>query len=94
MFGGKIVIFKFPLVSLTDSKQKWKSKTKYNFRWIPTKKKELCIFEKIEKNKWTMDIFPTKKKTCQVVKGQRYCGKFSDEIIKTKLKVINTFTLI
>lgn len=61
---------------------------------MDSNKKKIVYFKKNEKNGWTVDIFSTKKKTCEMVKGQRYCGKFSNEIIKTKLKVINTFTLI
>ena len=41
--------FKVFVSFLTDSKQKWKNEKKYNFRWIPTKKKE--------KNWWTVYIF-------------------------------------
>ena len=56
--GKKNHLSNIPLISLTDSKGKWKSEKKYNFRWIPTKKKELCIFEKVGKNRQTVDNFP------------------------------------
>lgn len=38
-----------------DSKRKWKNATLGGFQ---KKKKELCIFGKVGKNRWTGDIFP------------------------------------
>ena len=56
--GVKLSFFKFPLVFLTDSKRKWKSEIKYNFRWILEEKKRNCVFLKMLKKMVDDGYFP------------------------------------